>query len=150
MVQVPKAFPLGVGTVFEGVLGPVNVIPVQPPIESGTADLEVTLEHPFWGWGRLRVVLAARGWMVSEATGGRILSAARKRCPIWRAHRRSHDVGKHLSRRDMNTMGWEVPLAPSSPRATGPRRPPVHHSHYARVGVPIATEKKPTILHPVS
>ena len=39
-------------------------------------------ENPGWGRGRLQVALAARGWVVSQATVGRMLQIINRGCPV--------------------------------------------------------------------
>ena len=76
------------------------------------------MEKPTWGRGKVRVALAARGFMVSPATVGRMMQAVRRRCPICRVRGGGHDQMSHLLRLDIASMGTDLPLEkpPSPPR----------------------------------
>ena len=75
---------------------------------------DLSAEHPAWGRDRLRVALAAKGWQVSSATVGRMLSAIKKRCPVCRARGGEHNYPTHLLRRQLNQKGIELPLVSTS------------------------------------
>ena len=70
------------------------------------------------GEGQVRLALAARSFMVSPATVGRMMQAVRRRCPICRVRGGGHDQMSHLLRLDIASMGTDLPLEkpPSPPR----------------------------------
>ena len=76
---------------------------------------DLSAEHPAWGRDRLRVALSTRGWQVSSATVGRMLSAIKRRCPVCRNRGGEHHYSVHLLRRDLSQMGIEMPLVASLP-----------------------------------
>ena len=80
---------------------------------------DLMCDNPAWGRKRLQVALAARGWLVSEATVGRLAQAIRRRCPICRERGGQHFVGEHLWQQDLTSRGLEMP--PTAPPAPRPR-----------------------------
>ena len=80
--------------------------------------IDLSVEHPTWGRGLLRESLRAlRDDAPSEATIGRWLRKIRRRCPVCRASGGSHNVGRHLFRRDLTMLGL-------APRVRPPTEPP--------------------------
>lgn len=75
-----------------------------------------------WGRAKLRVALAANGWMVSEATVGRMLQAIKRRCPICRMRDRRHATPLHIWRRDLVTTGLDMCMPLARP-IRSPNRP---------------------------
>ena len=76
---------------------------------------DLAAEHPRWGRDRLRVALAARDWLVSSATVGRMLSAIKRRCPVCKNQGGEHQYGTHLLYRQLSQAGIEMPLASTAP-----------------------------------
>jgi transposase len=85
---------------------------------------DVMSEHPGWGRKRLQVALAAKGWLVSEATVGRMAQGVRRQCPVCRGREGQHSVGLHLLQQDLTDKGLRMPptVPPPVPRPRASRR----------------------------
>ena len=82
----------------------------------------LVVENPGWGRGRLQVALAARGWVVSQATVGRMLQIINRVCPVCGQPNGKHRDYIHSEAKRWASMGRDTKFVVSAPRARRPSR----------------------------